>query len=63
MKSEFDNIRLNDKHAYDSDKGSDKEVVNIYCNDKLIAKKKKVKKKIQYFGVKGYEKHLTKKES
>lgn len=59
MKSEFDNLRLNDNHFYESDSNGDKQVVKIYADDKLIAKKLKHKKSIRYFGVEDYRKYLT----
>jgi len=59
MRSVFDNLRLNDQHHYDSDRCGDTEVVRIYRDDKLIAKKKRQKKKVQYFGIKGCEEFLT----
>ena len=59
MKSEFDNLRLNDKHSYDSDKNGDKQVVKIYCHEQLIAKMIKHKKSIRYFGIDGYQHFLT----
>lgn len=59
MKSEFDNLRLNNNHQYDVDNNGDKQTVKIYCNDLLIAKKLKIKKSIRYFGADGYKKYLT----
>lgn len=59
MKTEFDNLRLNPLHNYDSDKNGNKEVVKIYLKDILIAKKVTLKKTIRYFGAKGYQQHLT----
>lgn len=59
MRTEFDNIRLNDNHAYDTDINGDKQVVKIYHQDKLIAKKVTHKKSIRYFAVKEYKKYLT----
>jgi hypothetical protein len=59
MKTEFDNLRLNDKHNYDSDSNGDKQVIKIYCEDKLIAKKLKQKKSIRFFGIKEYKEYLT----
>ncbi len=60
MKSVFDNLRLNDQHTYDVDTEPFKQVVKIYRNGCLIAKKKTVKRKVQYFGIKGCEAFLTK---
>ena len=48
MKTEFDNLRLNDKHEYENDSNGDKQTVKIYCDDKLIAKKLQIKKSIRY---------------
>lgn len=59
MKTEFDNLRLNDNHSYDTDINTDKQVVKIYCRDELIAKMIKHKKSIRYFGVDGYQRFLT----
>ena len=59
MRSEFDNLRLNQAHSYEVDKNGDKQVVKIYCDDLLIAKKVTVKKSIRYFGVKNYKNFLS----
>ncbi|WP_371187332.1 hypothetical protein [Thalassotalea maritima] len=59
MRSEFDDLRLNDKHSYESDRNGDKQIVKIYCDDKLIAKKVTHKKSIRYFGVKEYQDYLS----
>lgn len=59
MKTEFDNLRLNPFHDYESDNNGDKQVVKIYCDELLIAKKVKIKKSIRYFGVKNYQDFLT----
>ncbi|WDE12990.1 hypothetical protein [Thalassomonas haliotis] len=59
MKTEFDNLRLNDGHGYETDSNGDKQVVKIYCGDQLIAKKIKHKKLLRYFAIDGYEKFLT----
>ena len=59
MKTEFDNLRLNNKHQFEADTNGDKQVVKIYCNGLLIAKKLKIKKSIRYFGAEGYLAHLT----
>ncbi|REL26298.1 hypothetical protein DXX93_06685 [Thalassotalea euphylliae] len=58
MRSEFDNLRLNDQHSYDSDSNGDKQIVRIYCGDTLIAKRVKHKKSIRYFGIQGYQQYL-----
>lgn len=59
MKTEFDNLRLNPKHDYETDSNGDKQVVKIYCGELLIAKKLKQKKSIRYFGVSDYKQYLT----
>lgn len=59
MKTEFDNLRVNQNHSYDTDTNSDKQVVKIYCNELLIAKKIKLKKSIRYFAIQGYQQYLT----
>ncbi|MFD2166213.1 hypothetical protein ACFSJY_08010 [Thalassotalea euphylliae] len=59
MRSEFDNLRLNDQHSYDTDSNGDKQIVRIYCGDTLIAKKVKQKKSIRYFGISDYRQYLT----
>ncbi len=59
MKTEFDNLRLNEKHSYESDSNGDKQVIKIFCNELLIAKKVKHKKSIRYFGINGYHEYLT----
>ena len=62
MKTEFDNLRDNDSHCYDSDSNTDKQVVKIYCGELLIAKKVKLKKSIRYFGINSYQEYLTQEE-
>lgn len=59
MKTEFDNLRTNDNHCYESDSNGDKQVVKIYCNELLIAKKVKHRKSIRYFGMNGYQAYLS----
>lgn len=59
MRTEFDNLRLNDDYQFDTDTNSDKQVVKIYCKDKLIAKMIKHKKSIRYFGVPEYKDYLN----
>jgi len=63
MRSVFDNLRLNAAHSYDTDNNGDSKIVRIYRDDKLIAKKKQRKKKIQYFGIKGCEAFLTEEDA
>ncbi|MEW6995661.1 hypothetical protein AADZ84_15505 [Colwelliaceae bacterium MEBiC 14330] len=59
MKTEFDNLRLNDNHNYETDSNGDKQVVKIYKGEALIAKKVKQHKSIRYFGVSGYQQYLS----
>lgn len=59
MKTEFDNLRLNKNHDYDTDSNGDKQVVKVYSRDLLIAKKIKQKKSIRYFGIATYQDYLT----
>ena len=59
MKTEFDNLRLNESHSYESDSNGDKLVVKIYCGEQLIAKKIKLKKSIRYFGIAEYQQFLN----
>lgn len=58
MKTEFDNLRTNPQHQYQSDVNSGKQVVKIFSGGLLIAKMIKLKKSIRYFGIKGYEIYL-----
>lgn len=59
MKSEFDNLRNNNNHSYNTDKNGDKQVVKIYFGEQLIAKKIKLKKSIRYFGIAEFKQYLT----
>jgi hypothetical protein len=59
MKTEFDNLRLNKNHDYETDSNGDKQVVKIYCAGLLIAKKLKQNKSIRYFGIVTYQNYLT----
>lgn len=59
MRSEFDNLRLNDDLQYDVNNNGDKQVVKIYEDDKLIAKRVKQKKSIRYFAITEYKEYLT----
>jgi hypothetical protein len=59
MKTEFENLQHNDAHTFDVDSNTDKQVVKIYCDEQLIAKKIKLKKAIRYFGVAGYQQYLS----
>tara|TARA_R110000787_G_scaffold252212_2_gene357698 strand:+ start:1647 stop:1850 length:204 start_codon:yes stop_codon:yes gene_type:complete len=58
MRTEFDNLRKNPLHDYQSDINGDKQVIKIYRNERLIAKKITLKKSIRYFAVKGFEQFL-----
>lgn len=58
MKTEFENLRINDDHAYELDKCGDKQVLKLYAEDTLIAKRVTIKKSIRYFGFPNYEKYL-----
>lgn len=59
MKTEFDNLRENDNHLYETDSNGDKQVVKIYYGELLIAKRVKLKKSIRYFGINSYQEYLT----
>jgi len=59
MRSEFDNLRLNDNHSYEADSNGDKQVVKIFSGGTLIAKMVKHKKSIRYFGIKNYQDYLV----
>ena len=62
MKTEFDNLRDNDNHSYETDSNGNKQVVKIYSGELLIAKKIKLKKSIRYFGIHDYQAYLTQEE-
>jgi hypothetical protein len=59
MKSEFDNLRKNPLHSYESDVNGEKQMVKIFHDNKLIAKKITLKKSIRYFGAHGYQQYLA----
>ena len=59
MKTEFDNLKDNNNHSYDTDSNGDKHVVRIYYGEHLIAKKITLKKSIRYFGANDYLNYLT----
>lgn len=60
MKSDFDLLRSNDNHSYESDHSGNKHVLKIYGPDNLlIAKKVIIKKSIRFFGCKSYKKYLN----
>ena len=62
MKTEFDNLRLNANHDYETDRNGDKQIVKIYCGALLIAKKLKQKKSIRYFAITDYKQYLIAEE-
>ncbi len=55
MKSQFDDLRLNDDHEYSTNDRGGKRVIKIYKNGELIAKKVTVKRSVRYFGITGVE--------
>lgn len=59
MRTEFDDLRLNENHSYEADRNGDKQVVKIYAEGLLIAKKVTHKKSIRYFGVSNYKDYLS----
>jgi hypothetical protein len=59
MKSEFDNLRKNPSHSYESDSNGEKQIVKIFHDNQLIAKKITLKKSVRYFGANGYQELLT----
>jgi len=63
MKTEFDNLRLNAEHDYETDSNGEKQVVKIFCGELLIAKKIKQGKSIRFFGIKGYEQYIIPEDS
>ena len=58
MKTEFDNLSNNTNHSYETNCNGDKQVVKIYCGEKLIAKKLNHKKSTRYLGIKEYQEYL-----
>lgn len=58
MKTEFDNLRKNPLHGYESDSNGEKLTVKIYRDEQLIAKKITLKKSIRYFAINGYAEFL-----
>lgn len=58
MRSEFDNLRLNPNHSYQADRNGDKQIVKIFANEHLIAKKVTHKKSVRYFGVSNYKEYI-----
>jgi hypothetical protein len=59
MRTEFDNLRNNPLHGYQSDVNGEKQVIKLYRNEVLIAKRITLKKSIRYFAVNGYQQFLT----
>ena len=59
MKTEFNNLRENDNHCYDTDSNGDKQVIRVYCGELLIAKKITLKKSVRFFGINSYQQYLT----
>jgi len=59
MKTEFDNLKNNNAHSYQSDSNGDKQILKIYYQGTLIAKKIKLKKSIRYFAIEDYSSYLT----
>ena len=59
MKSEFDNLSANNAYSFDSNSNGDKQVVKIYVEEELVAKKIKHKKSIRYFAVAHYKNFIT----
>ncbi|WP_235838513.1 hypothetical protein [Cognaticolwellia aestuarii] len=62
MRSAFDNLRLNPLHSVESDVNGEKQVVKIFCNEQLIAKRVTLKKSVRYFAIKAYQHFLTQEE-
>ncbi|WP_085299133.1 hypothetical protein [Cognaticolwellia mytili] len=59
MRSEFDNLRKNPLHSYESDVNGEKQVIKIFRDGELIAKKITLKKSTRYFGAHGYQEYFT----
>jgi hypothetical protein len=59
MKTEFDNLKNNNEHGYQTDSNGEKQTVKIFHHEQLIAKMVKLKKSIRYFGAPGYQQYLT----
>ncbi|ACJ31212.1 Conserved hypothetical protein [Shewanella piezotolerans WP3] len=58
MRTQFDELRLNDEYEYSTNDRGGKKVVKIYKDGELIAKKISIKNSVQYFGVTGVEELL-----
>ena len=63
MRTEFDNLRKNPIHGFESDVNGEKQVVKIFRNEQLIAKKITLKKSIRYFAISGFQQFLTDSQS
>ena len=59
IRTEYDNLRLHHAHTCESDINGNKQVVKIFYNEKLIAKRIKHKKSIRYFGIPEYQEYLS----
>ena len=59
MKTQFDNLRLNDDHEYSTNDRGGKKVVKIFKDGHLIAKKIAIRHSVQYFGITGIEAFLS----
>lgn len=55
MKSVFDQLLADPAHTTEFEKHHNKQVLKIFREGKLIAKKRTLKKQVQYFGVTGCE--------
>jgi hypothetical protein len=62
MKTEFENLRINDEHEYELDTCGDKQILKIYVKDRLVAKRITIKKSIRYFGSPQYKQYLMSEE-
>jgi hypothetical protein len=62
MKTEFDNLKNNPLYCFECDNNGDKQVIKIYDQDNLLAKKVKIKKSIRYFAIQDYKQYLNDEE-
>lgn len=58
MRSLYDELRQNDDNSYAVNTNGEDQIVKIFRDDKLIAKRVKKKKKISYFGIKNCEQFI-----
>lgn len=58
MKTQFDELKNNPKHHFESDINGEKRVIKVFLGNDLIAKKVQLKKSIRYFGISGVEQLL-----